>query len=132
MEIKVSKQYLKNLLFFGILNLIIGIGNISLHSDRIIIMIIWLFAGFVSLTNYFFYKSNDYININEKNLFVNNLLKRQTINLSLIEGFQVYKNKIELKRFDLKKIIIYTWLIDLESKNHLADLISNSIKNKTD
>jgi hypothetical protein len=129
MRIRVSKKHLNNLLIFGIINLIIGIGNIILDSDRIIIYTIWMFSGIIMLLEYLNQKINDYIIIIDKTLLINNLINKKIILLSVAHNLIVHKNKVEIQLAGSTKYYIMTWFIDKENKQQFIEKVEDLIRN---
>lgn len=107
---KFSKSYLRNILIFGIILLIIGFGNFIINNS-LWISLAWVMIGVLSILRYLTIKNQDYLIIDNNKLTVNWNFHSIVYSLVELKALIEHNNKMTLVFKDSKKNI-QTWFAD--------------------
>jgi hypothetical protein len=120
-----SKKYLRDILVFGIIQIVIGIGNYLLDNS-IWISVVWLAVGFLSVYKYLTFRNKNYLLLDNDILTVNWIFSTKEYHMNGLKDIVEHKNKLTLNFQDSKKNI-QTWLAEDKVKE-IKDAIMQTIK----
>lgn len=124
-----SKKYLKDNLFLGILQLLIGIFSIIIDLLGSFFQYVWLIIGILTLIKTYNASRVPYITLKENVLEINALLKNTRIDVKEYKNITAKKNSLILENESGKKKV-WTWLMDEEQFNKLNNELLLIINNK--
>jgi hypothetical protein len=120
-----SKKYLRDILMFGIIQIIIGVGNFIIQNS-IWISVAWITIGFLSIYRFLTIRNKEYLLLDNEILTVNWIFGSKEYHLNELKDIIEHKNKLTLKFQDSKKNI-QTWLAE-DKVSKIKDVIKQTIK----